>query len=72
MAVDPKKLVAAISPKAYCDGTNLDKDKIEEIKEKLTDLIKESGEDPSIKTIKDAVEWANKTGIKLGKKDRQE
>ena len=69
MAVDPKKLVAAISPKAYCDGTNLDKDKIEEIKEKLTDLIKESGEDPSIKTIKDAVEWANKTGIKLGKKD---
>src|SRR3990172_12394175 len=70
MAVDPKKLVAAISPDDYCDDINLGADELAELKDKLEKPLREwsySGGIPSIKNRKDAVKFLAKTGTTLKK-----
>jgi hypothetical protein len=69
MAVEPQKLIAAISADTYCDDKNLTGDEISELKEKLTNLIEKPSEAPKIKNRKDAVKWVVKEELKLKEPD---
>ena len=74
MAVDPKKLIAAISPDVYCDSVNLPSAEAAELRDKVEKAL--SDWKPSeikglsgIKTRKDAVKFVNKIGVSLKKED---